>query len=76
MSELALTMSDPERKDAYLKRVMEAGNSLLSIINDILDFSKIEARKLALEAIDFDVKKLWILPWIYTCSWQPTKDWI
>nr|WP_321259773.1 ATP-binding protein [uncultured Pseudodesulfovibrio sp.] len=57
MSELALTMSDPERKDAYLKRVMEAGNSLLSIINDILDFSKIEARKLALEAIDFDVKK-------------------
>lgn len=57
MSELALTMSDPERKDAYLKRVMEAGNSLLSIINDILDFSKIEARKLALEAIDFDINR-------------------
>ncbi|WP_281760349.1 PAS domain-containing hybrid sensor histidine kinase/response regulator [Pseudodesulfovibrio nedwellii] len=57
MSELALTMSDPERKDSYLKRVMEAGNSLLSIINDILDFSKIEARKLALEAIDFDINR-------------------
>ena len=57
MSELALTMNDPERKDAYLKRVMEAGNSLLSIINDILDFSKIEARKLALESIDFDVSR-------------------
>ncbi len=37
---------------------MEAGNSLLSVINDILDFSKIEARKLTLEKIDFDVRKL------------------
>ncbi|WP_319541534.1 ATP-binding protein [uncultured Pseudodesulfovibrio sp.] len=57
MSELALTMRDPERKDIYLKRVMEAGNSLLSIINDILDFSKIEARKLTLESLDFDVRR-------------------
>ncbi|NDV18161.1 response regulator [Pseudodesulfovibrio sp. JC047] len=57
MSELALTKNDPESKDMYLKRVMEAGNSLLSIINDILDFSKIEAHKLSLESIDFDVRR-------------------
>ncbi|BCS88903.1 PAS domain-containing hybrid sensor histidine kinase/response regulator [Pseudodesulfovibrio sediminis] len=58
MSELALTVNDKDRKDEYLKRVMEAGNSLLSIINDILDFSKIEAQKMSLEAIDFDIRKI------------------
>jgi len=55
MSELALTVADSDRKDGYLTRVMEAGNSLLTIINDILDFSKIEAYKMSLEEIDFDI---------------------
>jgi signal transduction histidine kinase/DNA-binding NarL/FixJ family response regulator/PAS domain-containing protein len=57
MSELALSMGDQERKDRYLRRVMEAGNSLLSVINDILDFSKIEASRLTLESIDFDPRQ-------------------
>lgn len=57
MSELALMMKDAARKDDYLHRVMEAGDSLLSIINDILDFSKIEAHKLTLESIPFDLRK-------------------
>jgi len=56
MSELALSIGDQERKDRYLRRVMEAGNSLLSVINDILDFSKIEASRLTLETIDFDLR--------------------
>ncbi|MCJ2166008.1 MULTISPECIES: PAS domain-containing hybrid sensor histidine kinase/response regulator [unclassified Pseudodesulfovibrio] len=57
MSELALSISDKERKDHCLERVIEAGNSLLSVINDILDFSKIEAHKLTLENIDFDLRQ-------------------
>jgi len=55
MTELALHSHEESKKDAYLKRVLEAGNSLLSVINDILDFSKIEAHKLTLERIDFDL---------------------
>jgi signal transduction histidine kinase/DNA-binding NarL/FixJ family response regulator/PAS domain-containing protein len=58
MSELALSIGDQERKDRYLRRVMEAGNSLLSVINDILDFSKIEAARLTLENIDFDLRRV------------------
>jgi len=57
MTELALRNSDEAKRTDYLKRVMEAGNSLLSVINDILDFSKIEARKLTLEQIDFNLRK-------------------
>jgi len=57
MAELALRCDDEAKKNDYLKRVMEAGNSLLTVINDILDFSKIEARKLTLETIDYDVRK-------------------
>ncbi|MGL1861187.1 MAG: response regulator [Pseudodesulfovibrio sp.] len=57
MAELALREADGQKKNDYLKRVMEAGNSLLSVINDVLDFSKIEARKLTLEAIDFDIRR-------------------
>ncbi|QGY39785.1 response regulator [Pseudodesulfovibrio cashew] len=56
MAELALHTGDDGKKDTYLKQVMEAGNSLLSVINDILDFSKIEARKMTLEKLDFDLK--------------------
>ena len=57
MAELATSVTDPDRKNHYLSRIMDAGNSLLAIINDILDFSKIEAHKLALEAIDFDIRR-------------------
>jgi signal transduction histidine kinase/DNA-binding response OmpR family regulator len=57
MAELAMSVTDPDRKNHYLGRIMDAGNSLLAIINDILDFSKIEAHKLALEAIDFDIRR-------------------
>lgn len=58
MAELSLLTEEAEKKNQYLKRVKEAGNTLLSVINDILDFSKIEARKLTLEAIDFDLQSV------------------
>ncbi len=57
MAELAMRIHEEDKKNEYLRRVMEAGNSLLSVINDILDFSKIEARKLTLEKIDFDLRR-------------------
>jgi signal transduction histidine kinase len=57
MSELALRVRETNKKNHYLSRVMEAGNSLLTVINDILDFSKIEARKLTLESIHFDLRR-------------------
>ncbi|WP_243544748.1 hybrid sensor histidine kinase/response regulator [Pseudodesulfovibrio tunisiensis] len=57
MAELALRATDATDRNLYLERVMQAGNSLLTVINDILDFSKIEARKLTLEAIDFNLKQ-------------------
>jgi signal transduction histidine kinase/HPt (histidine-containing phosphotransfer) domain-containing protein/ActR/RegA family two-component response regulator len=56
MAELALRVQDEARRNECLERVLEAGNSLLTVINDILDFSKIEARKLSLERIDFDLR--------------------
>lgn len=58
MAELSLLTEETDKKNHYLKRVREAGNTLLSVINDILDFSKIEARKLTLEAIDFDLRSV------------------
>ncbi|SOB59200.1 PAS/PAC sensor signal transduction histidine kinase (Modular protein) [Pseudodesulfovibrio profundus] len=58
MAELSLLTEEADKKNHYLKRVKEAGHTLLSVINDILDFSKIEARKLTLETIDFDLRSV------------------
>ena len=40
----------------YVETIRNSTESLLDIINDILDFSKMEAGKLALEAIDFNLR--------------------
>ena len=58
MAELALLEKDEPQRERYLRRIMEAGNSLLSVINDILDFSKIEARKLTLESLGFTLREV------------------
>ncbi|MBF0425135.1 MAG: PAS domain S-box protein [Magnetococcales bacterium] len=44
----------PVQRD-YLKRVQEAGRSLLSILNDILDLSKIDAGQMTLENVPFQL---------------------
>ena len=53
MTALAMDTPDHEERAEYLKDVMSAGESLLSLLNDILDFSKIEAGKLTFEHVDF-----------------------
>ena len=58
MSDLLLqTTLDDEQRD-YAEMAHRAGEALLSVISDILDFSKIEAGKLALDAIDFDLREV------------------
>ncbi|HUP87527.1 MAG TPA: response regulator [Acidimicrobiales bacterium] len=48
---------DRDQRD-YAETVRRSGEALLDIINDILDFSKIEAGRLALEIIDFELRKV------------------
>ena len=56
MTELLLhTPLSPEQR-RFAEIVRSSGQALLSLLNDILDFSKIEARKVALEALDFDLR--------------------
>ncbi len=58
MSRLMLdTPLDAEQRDMS-ETVMRSGEALLEIINDILDFSKIEAGKTELEAIEFDLERI------------------
>jgi CheY-like chemotaxis protein len=52
-----LTDLNNEQRD-NLTTAKSCANALLNIINDILDFSKMEAGKLAIENINFNIKKL------------------
>ena len=55
MVHLTLGTELGERQRNYLVKVHRSAEALLALINDILDFSKIEARKLALDAVEFDL---------------------
>jgi PAS domain S-box-containing protein len=58
MTRLALaTELNPEQKE-YLELASSSASSLLAIVDDILDFSKVEARKLVLEKLAFDVRRV------------------
>ncbi len=57
MIELLLHSALPEKQQKFAQLAHHSGQMLLNIINDLLDFSKIEANKLALENIDFDVRR-------------------
>ena len=52
---LATDLSAEQRQD--LEAVKLSADVLLAVINDILDFSKIEAGRVALEAIDFELRE-------------------
>jgi protein-histidine pros-kinase len=58
MTELALETSLSEEQRDLLGTARNSALSLLEMLNDVLDFSKIEARKLDLEKIPFDVRKV------------------
>ena len=56
MTELVLGTDLTGEQRKYLEMAKMSADSLLALINDILDFSKIEAGKMALEAIDFNLR--------------------
>ncbi|HWY47868.1 MAG TPA: ATP-binding protein [Bryobacteraceae bacterium] len=58
MTELALETSLSDEQRDLLGTARNSALSLLEMLNDVLDFSKIEARKLDLEEIPFDVRKV------------------
>jgi CheY-like chemotaxis protein/HPt (histidine-containing phosphotransfer) domain-containing protein len=45
-----------EQRD-YAKRIRTSGDALVALLNDILDFSKLEASKVAIEPVDFDLRR-------------------
>ena len=47
----------PEQRD-YAETVRRSGEALLTVINDILDFSKVEAGRMAIEAMNFDLRMI------------------
>lgn len=58
MTELALETSLSDEQRDLLDTARKSALSLLEMLNDVLDFSKIEARKLDLEHIPFDIRKV------------------
>ncbi|MCP4697252.1 MAG: response regulator [Gammaproteobacteria bacterium] len=55
---LALQDELPPKLHDYLRKINNAGHSLLNLINDILDFSKIEAGKLDMESTAFRLQNV------------------
>jgi len=58
MSSLLLESDLTEDQRSLATTVTQSGEALLTVINDILDFSKIEAGKLALEALEMDLREV------------------
>jgi signal transduction histidine kinase/CheY-like chemotaxis protein len=57
-SDILLQENPKKEQLEYLKAIKFSGENLLVLVNDILDITKIEEGKIALEAIDFDIKEL------------------
>ena len=55
---LLLDTSMDATQRRYAESARSSGDALLSLVSDILDLSKIEAGKLAVDEVDFDVRRL------------------
>jgi PAS domain S-box-containing protein len=58
MTDLLLDGEHTAEQEEGLRMVQRCGTHLLNVINDILDFSRIEARQLAVECVEFDLRRL------------------
>jgi signal transduction histidine kinase/CheY-like chemotaxis protein len=58
LTDLLLDEDPKETQKGYLKSLRFSGDYLLNFINDILDVNKIEAKKIELEKIPFNLKKI------------------
>jgi len=58
LSRLSLKTHLNETQKDYAEKILDSGETLLSLINDILDFSKIEAGKVTIENVPFKLEKL------------------
>lgn len=58
MAQLAMQHQPTPRQAGYLKKILQAGESLQSLLNDILDLSKIESGKLSLELMPLETDEL------------------
>ena len=58
MTNLVLKTPLTERQRDHLGLIKGSADSLQRLLNDILDFSKMEARKLELELVEFDLRKM------------------
>lgn len=56
LADLMMLDSPRDEERERLKRIRNAGGSLLHVINDVLDFSKIEANEMTLEDIPFEIE--------------------
>lgn len=72
LSDLALKTELTLKQADYIRKVKNAGASLLSIVNDILDFSKVEAGKIELENIEFELDS--VLENIVTVVFQKAEE--
>ena len=58
MTELLLRTPLDERQRELAAAAHASGQTMLHVLNDVLDVSKIEAGKVALERVDFDLRRL------------------
>lgn len=72
LSDLALKTELTLKQADYIRKVKNAGISLLGIVNDILDFSKIEAGKIELESVEFSLDT--VLEHLITVVFQKAEE--
>jgi signal transduction histidine kinase/ligand-binding sensor domain-containing protein/CheY-like chemotaxis protein len=58
MTDLLMQTRLTEQQLQFARSAKTSGEALLSLVNSILDFSKIEAKKITLERVNFDIRKL------------------